>query len=196
MTASAAKKQEPQNPEQKAANDKTLSVARQTMVGDLRDVCLEILRNPKLSGKAWKDMKEQEQKDVVNKIVARVESSVISAIDVIAAGGRPHIKALMEQVVVKDGIKGVFKCSKHDELRHDLFDAQGSTVLVVLTNSEDFLGEREKVEFDKDQPKLPGTETTAAAETSAPPVKEGDFDEETGEIKTGASLEDDAAQYT
>ncbi len=193
--SAAAKKLEPTTaPPKDEAREKSNAVARQTMVGDLRDVCLEIIRNPKLSGKAWKDMKEGEQKDVVNKINARVEGSVINAIDVIAAGGRPHIKVLMEQVVVKDGIKGVFKCSKHDQLRHELCDSQGSVALIVLTNTEEYLGEREAVKFDKDQPTLPGSEATTPA--NDPPVKEGDFDPETGEIKTGASLEAEAEKYT
>lgn len=195
MTAATAKKPETSAPPVDEAAQKANAVARQTMVGDLRDVCLDIIRNPKLSGKAWKDMKESEQKDVVNRINSRVESSVISAIDVIAAGGRPHIKVLVEQVVVKDGIKGVFKCSKHDVLRHELCDSQGSVALVVLTNTEDYLGEREAVKFDKDQPTLPGTADATESE-GLPPVKEGDFDEETGEIKTGDSFEDDAAKYT
>lgn len=170
-------------------------IARTTMVGDLRDLVIQILKDPKFTGKAWQDMKETEQKDVTHKIVSRVESSVIRAVDVIRASGQPNIKALIKQVTVKDGVKIALECSKAHERLHELVDAQGDHVLLVLTDEEEYVGERAPVEYDKDEPELPIDEEEGEGETDETEVEnESDAEEETS-VEEG-DLERDAAQYT
>lgn len=158
--------------------DKAVEVAKATMMGDLRDVCLDIFKHPNIKGKAWKDMSEAEQREIAGMIEMKTRTAVVRAIDIIASEGRRHIKVLLKQVTVKDAIKGQFECSKHQDLRYDLIDAQGDNVLVVLTGADKYLGESRRVKFDKDQPELPATqgnkEDTDADETP--------HDKETGEV--------------
>lgn len=130
-------------------------VAKATMRGDLRDVVLDIMKDPKLTGKAWKDMNEAEQRQVAETINNRVETAITRAVDIISSEGRRHVKVTLKQVTVKDGIKGVFECIKSHELRHELIDAQGDTVLVVIGNAAPYLGQQDRVKFDKDQKELP-----------------------------------------
>ena len=144
----------------KAGSD-VVAVAKNTMTGDMRDIVLDILRDKTLTGKAWKDMTEDQQKDVVREIGNRIQGAVARAIDIIHSDGQKHIKAILKQVVVKDGYKGVFECSSSHELRHKLADAQGKTILVVITDEADYEGERAGVEYDKDQKELPVDETEA-----------------------------------
>jgi hypothetical protein len=141
--------------EQKDTEAKTHAVARDTMVCDLRDLIINIMRDKKYTGKAWKDMSEGEQRDLVQRVTNGVQGAVIRAIDIVKTDGQKHIKAVLEQVTVKDGYKGVFKCSKNSELRHELTDSQGKTILVVLTDEEAYMKEGEEVEYDKDEPELP-----------------------------------------
>lgn len=151
---------------------KAAEVAKNTMRGDLRDCVLDIIRDPKLSGKAWKDMNETEQRTVADTINNRVHVGVIRAVDIIASEGRRHIKVLLKQATVKDGIKGVFECAKTHELRHDLLDAQGDNVLIVFTGADQYLGQRDKVKITKDQNNLPLNED------------EGDDDDEEENVNT------------
>lgn len=155
---------------------KAAEVAKATMMGDLRDICLDIFKHPNIKGKAWKDMSEAEQREVAAMIENKCRSSVTRAIDIIASEGRKHIKVLLKQVTVKDGLKGQFECSKAHELRHDLIDAQGDNVLVVFTSADKYLGEKSKVKYDKDQPELPVT--TKEGKDHA----EEEIDPETGEV--------------
>jgi len=76
------------------------SVAQETMVGDLRDVCLQIIRNPKLTGKAWKDMDEAQQRDVAQQITDRVKDSVVKAVRIVAANGQRQIIGVGEKVKI------------------------------------------------------------------------------------------------
>lgn len=169
----------PQKP--KKDPEAVANVARQTMVGDIRDTVLDILRDKRYTGKAWKDMKEAEQREVTAMIVDRLREAVVRAIDIIQSDGEKHIKAILKQVTVKDGYKGVFECSAHDELRHELVDAQGSVVLIVMTNSDEYLGEREKVKFDKDQPDLPATGAEETDESEEEADDKTDEDEDSDE---------------
>ena len=160
--------------------DKAVEVAKATMMGDLRDICLDIFKHPNIKGKAWKDMSEAEQREVAAMIENKCRSSVTRAIDIIASEGRKHIKVLLKQVTVKDGLKGQFECSKAHELRHDLIDAQGDNVLVVFTSAEKYLGEARKVKYDKDQPELP--DTSKAKKENDDAEDEEEIDPETGEV--------------
>jgi hypothetical protein len=165
--------------------EKALEIAKATMMGDLRDVCLDIFKHPNIKGKAWKDMSEAEQRDVAAMVETKCRSAVVKAIDIISSEGRRHIKVLLKQVTVKDAIKGQFECSKHSDLRYDLIDAQGDNVLVVLTGAEKYLGESRRVKFDKDQPSLPATEPKESTNEKT------DHDPETGEVIEGDDDEDD-----
>lgn len=134
--------------------EKAREVAQATMLGDLRDVLLELRKDPKLGDKAWSKLSENEQSQLVDTITNRVRPAIVRAIDIIASEGRKHIKVTLKQVTVKDGLKGVFECAKTHELRHALTDAQGDTVLVVLTNTENYLGKGNTPKIDKDQKEL------------------------------------------
>jgi len=185
--------QEPQNYEVESGvtdiTETVSSVAQETMVGDLRDVCLQIIRNPSLTGKAWKDMSEAQQRDVAQQITDRVSDAVIKSVRIIAANGQRQIIGTLEQVTNKDGMKSVIKTSAHDELRHELNDAVGSCVAIVLTGAEEYIGVGEKVKIDKDQPEL--IEDLETTEDEA-------HDPETGEIEDPEieALDQESANYT
>jgi len=75
------------------------------------------------------------------------------AVGMIAAEGRVTIVAELESVAIKDGIKAVCTLPKSSEQRHDLYDAQGKQVLIVVASAEAFLhGDMPRP--DLDQPPL------------------------------------------
>lgn len=168
--------------EQTETQDRVIEVAKSTMTGDLRDIVLEIFKAPTLGKKTWKEMSEQEQRQTVDIIEKRVHTAVVRAIDIVSAEGQRHVKAILKSVTVKDGIKIAAECVKSTELRHELMDAQGDTVLVVMTGVDRFIGERKGVKFDKDQPDLlkAGDQNQ---ETSNGSKQETPHDPQTGEVK-------------
>lgn len=170
--------------------ERTTRVATRRLVGEMRDVILNIMRDKKTMGKAWSDMTENEQRAVVRDITFRMQDSVRDAIDVIRTSNRGHIRGLLKQITIKDGVKSVIESAPGDEMLHELFDAQGETVLIVLTSDEEFLDAGDDVEYDADQPELPVEENET---TEVSPDDEGeDIDEDEGE----QSLDEQAEQYT
>lgn len=135
-------------------DDTTLELAAETLTGDLRDFILDRLRHEQ-NKRPWHERSEAEQRDTVHQVETAVRHAVTRAVEIIAAGGLRTIKATIEQVTVKDGIKATLTMSKFDENRHNLIDATGSTVLLVVADPEDFTGERAEVEIKPDNPGLP-----------------------------------------
>lgn len=128
------------------------SLAKETLTGDLRDI---MLRRIKALSKPWNRMSEAEQRAVISGVEFDVRGAVRRVLEVFAADGRTTIAATLEQVVFKDGIKAVLTASAFDPNRHDLADATGKKVLVVVADVDAYDGEREPAEPDPDQGELP-----------------------------------------
>jgi len=129
-----------------------VNIAKQTMVGDLRDLVLALFKDRE---KTWKEMSEGEQRSVAQQAQFWIQDSVEKACDIIAADGRKVIKGTLEQVTVKDGYKSVIKTAQSDPLRHELVDSAGSIVLMVVSDASEYSEVLEPVETDKDEPELP-----------------------------------------
>jgi phosphoribosylformylglycinamidine (FGAM) synthase-like enzyme len=125
-------------------------LAAETLTGDIRDFILQRLRHEQ-DKRPWDKRSEAEQRDTIHAVETSVREHVTRAVEIIAAGGLKTIKATLSQVTIKDGIKGQLEVSKFDEQRHRLTDAVGSTVLIVVADTDQFSGEREPVAVNPDQ---------------------------------------------
>lgn len=144
------------DPADDGANDAAIAFAKETLTGDLRDFILQRLRYEQ-SKLPWNKRSETEQLETVHQVEAAVRTAVGNAVELIASHGRAVIRATIETVTIKDGIKATLSMSKFDENRHMLADAQGGTVLLVLADADEFVGEQGAVEIIPDQPTMHDT---------------------------------------
>lgn len=142
-------------------HDDSLQLARETMTGDLRDCILDFLKHDK-NPLPWNMQTEDQQADAIHKVTDAVNRAVERAVQIIAADGRQVIEAILDQVTVKDEIKAVCKVSKSNALRHDLMDATGYSVLLVVSDASAFKGERKAAKPDPNQPDMPIFDETDA----------------------------------
>jgi hypothetical protein len=133
-----------------AQMEATKAIAIKTMTGDLRDRVLTILRYEQ-DKRPWSDRTEADQRATVHTIEATIQDLVASAVQLIAASGLPTIKATLDQIVVKDGLKLVLQMPKSHEQRLQIMDAVGGTVLLVVADASEFMGERAPVAIKPDQ---------------------------------------------
>ena len=125
--------------------------AREELAGKLLALCvsqLEALKTP------WNMTSEKNQQISLDKMREVVEREVRRAVMVIATERAPRLTATVESVTFKDGIKAVLTLDKHSEGRHDLADSEGTTVLIVMANPEQFTGGMEKTGAAPDQTAL------------------------------------------
>ena len=134
------------------ASPQVLEFAREELAGKLLALCvsqLEALKTP------WNMTSEKNQQISLDKMREVVEREVRRAVMVIATERAPRLTATVESVTFKDGIKAVLTLDKHSEGRHDLADSEGTTVLIVMANPEQFSGGMEKTGAAPDQNALP-----------------------------------------
>lgn len=130
-----------------------VELARETMLGDLMSLVIEEL---KAAPDVWQKLSEHRQDAVIGRVHQRVGDAVRQAVELIASNGRTAIPATLEQVTVKDGIKGVVTVSRTDSSRHYLCDAVGRAVMIVVADPSEFAGGAGDVKPDPDQPPLNG----------------------------------------
>ena len=134
--------------------DESIKLAKETCRGDVRDFLVHRLQNWK---KPWNAFTESEQREHVAQANEAAEALIERVAEIMAAEGRKAIVGTLESVMVKDGIKGVIKMSKKDPQRHELTDAVGMAVIVVVKGIEELQGEAAPAEVQKDQKDLVDT---------------------------------------
>lgn len=125
--------------------------AADTLTGDIRDAILDWR---KTMGKPWAACNEDEQSDEIHRARDLAENLVRKACAIIASGGKKAIMGTVIKITVKDKIQAWLDFSKADEQRHDLMDAQGMLISLVLADAEPFKGERAPAEPTPDQGSL------------------------------------------
>lgn len=128
--------------------EELISLASQTLVGDVRDFLLDRVKN---FGKPWVAMTENEQRDQVAQAKDAAERLVREVVHVVASEGRVVITANLEKVTVKDTIKAELSLPKSDTFRHELIDSQGQAVLIVVAGVASFQGEKGPADIMPDQ---------------------------------------------
>jgi hypothetical protein len=102
----------------------------------------------------WQKMSKDQQDDSLDAVEKALNEIVIDMVEFVASEDRPTLAAMLDKVVVKDGIQGTITMAKHDPARHDLFDAQGQEVLIVVAGAEGYVRGGEKVQGEEDQRNL------------------------------------------
>lgn len=128
-------------------------IAADTMTGDLMACLIDEFKSAQ---DVWQKMPEEAQQDLIYRVQQRVQENVRAAVEIIASANRPTIVATVESVTVKEGIKAVVTLPKSDAQRHNLFDAAGMSVLLIVGGASEFYGGTDQVKPDPDQPALNG----------------------------------------
>lgn len=141
-------------------------IAKVTMTGDLRDCLLDFMKHDK-NPLPWNLQGEDDQAATIEKVEKAVQYAVERCVQLIAAENRSVITAKLDQVVIKDGIKATLILSKMAPERHQLCDSQGANVLILISDTMPFEGERAPAEITPLQSVLPGTDDEGDEETDA-----------------------------
>lgn len=102
----------------------------------------------------WQKLSQAKQEEVLSRCRLFAEDYIIQAVDFVASDDRPTLQATLDQVTVKDGFKAVLTMPKNAEDRHELIDAQGKDVLIVVVDYKAYNGGTGKVKGEKDQKSL------------------------------------------
>lgn len=141
------------NERHEEAKEAAVEMAAETMTGDLLAALVDEF---KVAPDVWQKLPEHQQENLIYRLQQRIQDNVRKAVEIIASANRPTIIATVESVTVKDGIKAVLTLPKSDAQRHELFDAAGLSVLLIVGGASEYYGGADKVKPDPDQPALNG----------------------------------------
>ncbi|MEI1397582.1 hypothetical protein, partial [Klebsiella pneumoniae] len=116
-----------------------------------KDLLSALVTELKLLPDVWVKLSEKKQNDVIDRLRSRVEHNVKMATHLIASNGRTVVAGDLEQITIKDGVKAVVKFSGAAPNLHELYDASGKAVLVVVANPDEHTGGMDDVRGESDQ---------------------------------------------
>lgn len=147
-----------------------VEITEEFFLGDLVQFVLDEMKN---MPNTWHEMSENTQDEVLDRLQRRAQSITKGAIDILASQSRPVVQATVEQVTFKGGIKAVLQVPASAAHRHELADADGQEVMIVIKGSEHIVRNKEGMpESDKDQPELVGLENDPLFDNALAEVKE------------------------
>jgi hypothetical protein len=101
--------------------------------------------------KPYAEMSEQEQREVIESAQKATADLLREIVKTIAADERKVIEVSLKNVQRDaDKIVGKLECPKASHYRHELFDATGQTVLIVVADADKYMG-GEMPEAEADQ---------------------------------------------
>lgn len=123
-----------------------------TMVGALMQCVVEQL---KVLPKPWQALGEREQQEFLDRVQGQVEGAVKKAVFLLAAQDRVVIPATVNKVVFKDGVKAELELAPGAPGRHDLADAEGELVYILIGDNTALESRAGRPKAEKDQRDLP-----------------------------------------
>lgn len=127
------------------------SITEELMAGEMMAMIIDELKQAPC---VWQQMSEHDQQDVIYRAERRVKSIITQAVHILASKDRPALIGDVDTVTFKDGVKAVLKMDKASPHRHDLADAEGSSVILVVVDPDEYFGGVDEVEAEPNQASL------------------------------------------
>jgi hypothetical protein len=134
--------------------DDYVSLAAETMLGDLRDFILDRLRNSH-DALPWNMRGEAEQRELVADTERACRHLVEQCCAMIASGGQQAARGGLVKLQAKGtALQMQIDVPASDPLRHALVDRVGGAVMIVLSSPDEYAGQRAPVAINPDQPDM------------------------------------------
>ena len=161
------------------------------LVGNIRSFILDRLRNAQ-DKRSWDEQNESQQRQTIHDATEAARYLVRETIGLIGGRGHDIIKATVKGVKSDgDKIEAGLIVGVEDEHRHDLFDAAGHSVIVVVTDPEQYMGEGKPVPIKADQTDLLVDAVQTAWDGEGDPPADQPGNGETGELDLAGEEDED-----
>lgn len=133
------------------ANEEVTKLLSMTSDSVGRDILQALVQEMKLLPDLWIKLSKKKQDDVIDRLRERVRANVQMAVHSLASQGRTVVAGDLDQITIKDGVKAVVKFGPNAANLHELYEASGQAVLVIVANPEDHTGGMDDIKGEKDQ---------------------------------------------
>ncbi|WP_157128487.1 DNA translocase FtsK [Cupriavidus sp. USMAA2-4] len=117
-----------------------------------KDLLSALVLELKMLPDTWAKLSQKKQDDILDRLRSRVDASVKMAAHLIAANGRTVVQGDLDKITIKDGAQVLIKFGKSVSALHELAEAQGQAVLLVLSgDGSQYTGGMDEVRGESDQ---------------------------------------------
>lgn len=127
----------------------------ETLVGDIQRVALDIV---KALPTGWQQLSEEQQERWLNYLDQQTKAAAKRVVTMVAGNGGTVVRAKLDSVTFKGGVKAVLKVPEAAEHVLELAEAEGGNVAIVISDYSWTESESGKPQADPDQPELDVTE--------------------------------------
>lgn len=135
----------------KPTEESTQELASEQLLAELMSIALDEL---KLGNEPWQRLSQNAQDDAIERVEKRCKAAVQQTVHLISSRGFVRMPATLDQLVAKDGLKATLSLNKLDPHRHELLDAQGSVITLVLASASQFIDAPHGHKSTPEQPEL------------------------------------------
>lgn len=127
-----------------------IDLKEETLAGDIRDVLLMTIRDMK---RPWSLLVEDEQREINSRMEMAANHLVRQTVQLLTDYEFPRAVVSLGEVKIKGekGIEAKIECTNIEHNRNVLGDYVGSMVMMLMVDSETFMGEREPADVVPDQ---------------------------------------------
>jgi len=127
------------------------NLAHNNLGRDLLRSMVDVIRTAQ---KPWHSLTEKEQEQLISRLRDETDDMVRKAINTLLTGEFAAVPAKLHQMTVRDGIKVVLEIDGAAMHRHEMVDAEGKRVLLVIADPGEYLETMDQVKADADQPDM------------------------------------------
>lgn len=129
----------------------TLSVTSETMGHDFLAAMLGVLR---AMPDHWERLNAERQQKIVDALKEKIQTGIKSAVNIMLRSEFPAIVADLEQVTWKSGLAASLKIPRNATYRHNLADAVGEKVLIVIADPDRWMNRMDEIKAKENQLEL------------------------------------------
>ncbi len=116
-----------------------------------KDLLSALVTEIKLLPDTWPKLSKSKQDDIIDRLRDRVVHNVKMGVHLLAAEGRTVVAGDLDQITIKDGVKAVVKFSPSAQSLHQLYEAAGKAVLVIVAGADDHTAGMHEISGESDQ---------------------------------------------
>lgn len=171
-----------------------IELTADTLGRDLLNTVIDELHKAKF---AWAELSELQQNQSIDRLRQQCRNIISSGLNVLFRGAYPACEATLDSITVKGGLQVKLKIAKGARNWHDVIDAEGAKVLLVIADPDQYTEHMNDVKARAGQGDLfdgtyKGTNEYRRDQAPEPPAKSwADLmektDQETGEIVFGGA---------
>jgi hypothetical protein len=130
------------------AAKESMSITAATMGHDFLAALLTELRS--MPGH-WATLNAEKQQEIIGKLKEKIQAGIETAVRIMLTSEFPAVQADVDHVSFKGGIVAGLKIPKDAPYRHQLADAQGMKVLVVISDPQRWMNRMDEIKARGDQ---------------------------------------------